>query len=184
MKINPKNLTPKILLLGAIVVAGIIIAGNNLVNKQQNDLDNDNTTINGGGKKNAESNAPVRGDNTKPKSPFNTIAGSNNIPSLSECEDAECFDKYFKKCEHATFHTGNSKQTMSYEIIKKVENGCVVNFKYTAFPKEEWVNKVMTCTVDNTNGYRRAAEDVFLNITIDKVKCEGPLYDILSKLES
>ncbi|NMB70507.1 hypothetical protein GYA27_04950 [candidate division WWE3 bacterium] len=122
-------------------------------------------------------------DTSKFKSLFDSGAATSEKVFIKDCEDDKCFERYFKACEPATYFSGNSKTIMHYEIVKKSDNGCVMNFKYTTYPKSDWVNKIMTCTLDNAVEYKKAVANTFSDVVSGKVICSGPLYDNLIKLQ-
>lgn len=122
-------------------------------------------------------------DFNKIKSLFDSGAATSEKVNIKDCEDDKCFEKYFKACEPATYFSKGTKTNMHYEIVKKAENGCVVNFKYTTHPKSDLINKIMTCTVNNSVEYKKAVANTFSDVLSGKIVCSGPLYDILSKLK-
>ena len=93
------------------------------------------------------------------------------------CGSTDCFTEKFTTCSPATFDASMGSVTFHYEIIKPVANGCQLSMKFTRNPSPTWVNKLMTCTLNNKADFQSELQRV-LGST-QKNTCSGPLADVI-----
>lgn len=114
------------------------------------------------------------------ESAFGKIMIKSDVTTSENCGSEKCFEDKFKVCEPATLLAESSLGSIYYEIVKKEQTGCAVKMKYTVNPNPEWVNKEMTCTLDNKTDFQTAIADAFNKIFAKQLICTGPLYEVLS----
>lgn len=102
------------------------------------------------------------------------------VTTTVDCGDKNCFDEKFAACEPATLTASAPPLgTAAYEILGAGTGGCRVTFKYTENPNPDWVNKEMTCTVDNSKDFQGAFDEVFPGVFQGNSQvCSGPFVDL------
>ena len=99
-----------------------------------------------------------------------------NVPTVTSCQDKDCFESKFRKCELATVQVeveGLSGQdvTYKYEIVGLNGAYCEVESQFVKNPNQDWVGKKMTCQYDNSKKFDAAVEDMD--------RCSGELYNLM-----
>lgn len=87
------------------------------------------------------------------------------------------FKVKFNSCQQAKSEYKLSDTIIYYlEIIGPKEGLCEVKSKFTVNPNPEWINKEMTCLLDNSLDYETAVQDMS--------RCSGELYDLMTNPNS
>ena len=83
----------------------------------------------------------------------------------------------FNSCQQAKSEYKLSDTMIYYlEIIGPKDGLCEVKSKFTVNPNPEWINKEMTCLLDNSLDYETAVQDMS--------KCSGELYNLMTNPSS
>jgi hypothetical protein len=100
-------------------------------------------------------------------------ANKAQVGKVQTCEDLECFQEKFRKCEQAMLQSELLENLIYYyEIIGQQESKCAVKSRFIENPNPEWVGPEMVCGYDSSLDFSAAVED-FSN-------CQGELYDLFS----
>jgi hypothetical protein len=105
---------------------------------------------------------------------------SGQVTNTESCGTADCFEEKFSNCLPATMESTVEFGSFYYKIIGPESNGCKVTMKYTKNPNPEWVNKEITCILDNELELEESVIDAFNRISSGNSTCSGPLYDMLT----
>lgn len=100
----------------------------------------------------------------------------------SKCNEESCFMQNFKTCESAALSSDLGFAAVTYEILGSKDNGCEVQMLYTKNPNPEWVNKLMSCVLDNNQEFEIAIKPEFEAAIEGKGSCTGPLAEVLQGL--
>ena len=97
-----------------------------------------------------------------------------------------CLEQKFDRCEPAIAVSNldlspifGSTGLVSFqtEVIGFKNGRCQIEVQYLKNPNPEWLNKKMTCSLDNSRAYEDALSNLF-----DPSYCSGPLMDVVNKM--
>lgn len=97
--------------------------------------------------------------------------------NIKDCATAECIAPKFSLCEPARFMSESPLGTSAYTIHGPKADGCEVTIKFTEPSSEEWVNKEMTCTLDNNIPIVDAFANELNAMLYATSDCKGSLVD-------
>ncbi|MCP3682838.1 MAG: hypothetical protein GY861_09130 [bacterium] len=90
------------------------------------------------------------------------------------CNDMSCFEEKFAKCKKASITTEVTTGVVYYYEIKGENNGlCEVISRFESNPMPELVGPEMTCRYDHSDDLEAAMKDL--------TKCDGPLFNLMSR---
>jgi hypothetical protein len=104
---------------------------------------------------------------------------ATDVTATVSCGSQDCFAQKFSACSPAESTADASFISFHSRIIGPVANGCQVEMNYVKNPNPAWINKVMTCILDNKVDLTTAMQKVMTNIFVDTSTCTGPLADII-----
>ncbi|MDO8572256.1 MAG: hypothetical protein Q7S11_00630 [bacterium] len=97
-----------------------------------------------------------------------------------DCENEECFQEAFTACREAILQIDTGVTTAYYKIVGLAPQGCEMMFKYTVNPNDNWVNKEITCILDNQINFQRSMVNAFKEVVEGSmVICTGPFVGVL-----
>lgn len=97
-----------------------------------------------------------------------------------DCENEECFQEAFTACRETTLQIDTGVTTAYYKIVGLAPQGCEMMFKYTVNPNDNWVNKEITCILDNQINFQRSMVNAFKEVVEGSmVICTGPFVGVL-----
>jgi hypothetical protein len=99
-----------------------------------------------------------------------------DVTQTADCGYENCFEEKFAACQAATLQAdAGALGSFEYKIIGPVTGGCKVTMKYPSNPNPEWVNKELTCVLDNKIDLEESVGNTFDGILDGTVVCEGLL---------
>jgi len=94
------------------------------------------------------------------------------LPQTTVCTAYDCFDNRFALCQKARWRDISLEGvTTDYEIIRAKGVYCEVKIKSIANPNPNWVQKEMTCGLNNSLYFNDAVKDIS--------RCSGSLLDAM-----
>ena len=106
-------------------------------------------------------------------------ATTNTLQVIDCGGNKQCLAENFAACKPVTFAEDVGVAAAYYKILKPVVGGCSVIFKYTKNPNPAWVNKEMTCVLDNKNTFDNAIKIAFDGAIKGTASCVGPFVSVL-----
>lgn len=102
------------------------------------------------------------------------------VTTTVNCGSKECFSSHFASCTaNSTINSDAGFAAFFAKIIGPATGGCKVTMKYTSNPNPDWVNKEMTCVMNNKIEIEASIQETFSGIMDGSITCEGPLYELL-----